>query len=171
MKQFVLYFVLAIIGVLTVTQCTCSKPVFKQNPPFSISNSHYQDWVGGIPGVSGTLVHINLLTIEEDVRPDSLFFRQRKVKIDSKTAETGFLWVANFRTNLPRDINMHSDPQEEYGNTAPSKEVFPFELTENEAVISYYLNEKHLYYKITDLQKKETQFFPSTKPKNSNENG
>ncbi len=166
MKQFVLYLVLAVIGILAFTQCTCSKPVFKQNPPFSVDNSHYQDWVGGVPGASGTSVHINLATIEEGVRPDSLFFRQQTTKIDIKNAEKGHLWVANFRTGAPRDIIMHGDPKEEYGNTAPNRNESPFELLENEAVISYVYKEKTLYFRLINLEKKETLQFPAAKPNN-----
>jgi len=164
-KQFVVLFIVSVMSVFLLTQCSCSKQVFKKTPPFEISSSHYQDWVGGIPGASGTSVHINLLAIDEGVRPDSLFFRQSKAKIDVKTAEKGQLWIANFRTNSPRDINMHSDPQEEYGNTVPNMEKIPFKLTDNEAVISFEFKGKKAYYKLTNLEKKEILFFPATKPK------
>lgn len=152
------------MSVFLLAQCSCSKQVFKKTPPFDISDSHYQEWVGGIPGASGTSVHINLSAIDEGVQPDSLFFRQSKAKIDVKNAEKGHLWVANFRADSPRDINMHSDPQKEYGNAAPKMEVFPFELEKDEAVISYYSKGKLVYYKLSDLQKKETLFFPGTSP-------
>lgn len=164
-KQFVVLSLISVLSVFLLTQCTCSKRLLKQNAPFSISNSHYQDWVGGVPGASGTLVQINLSAIDEGVRPDSLFFRQSKAKIDVKTAEKGHLWVANFRANSPRDLNMHSDPQKEYGNMGPNKEKFPFELTDTEAVISFESKGKTAYYKLTNLEKKEALFFPAAKPR------
>ena len=164
-RQIVALLTITAVSVFLLAQCSCSERAFKKNPPFSISHSHSQDWIGGIPGVSGTSVHINLSAIEKDVRPDSLFFRQSKAKIDVKTAEKGHLWVANFRNNSPRDINMHSDPQGEYGNSAPNLKGISFELADGEAVISYESKGKKAYYKITNLEKKETLFFPSAKPK------
>ncbi len=163
-KQFVILLSVAMLSLVFLSQCTGSKSIFQQNPPFSVSDAHYQDWVGGQPGNIGTSVHINITAIDGNVRPDTLFFRDKKAAIYIKTGESSNLWVANFRSSTPRDINMYSDPKEEYGNKAPSNDKFPFELSENEAVISYYVNEKRLYYKITDLQKKQTLFLPSTKP-------
>lgn len=153
-------------SVFILVQCSCVKSTFQENPPFTITESHFQKWIGGQPGVSGTSVHVLLSAIDENVQPDSLFFNQSKAKLDIKTAEEGHLWVANFRKSSPRDIIMHSEPQEEYGNTAPKMETFPFELSGGEAVISYYTKEKKMYYKITGLQEKETLFFPAAKPKN-----
>lgn len=164
-KQSFLLFLIASMNAFVLIQCSCVKPIFQKNPPFTITESHFQEWIGGQPGVSGTSVHILLSTIDENVQPDSLFFNQSKAKIDIKTAEKGYLWVANFRKSAPRDINMHSEPKEEYGNTPPKMEVFPFELARDEAVISYYTKGKKAYYKIIGLQKKETLFFPSANPR------
>jgi len=163
-KQSFLLFLIVSMSVVVLTQCSCVKPSFQKNPPFSIAESHFQEWIGGQPGVSGISVHILLSTNDENVQPDSLFFNQSKAKIDIKTAEKGHLWVANFRNNSPRDIIIHSEPKEEYGNTPPKIEVFPFELAKDEAVISYYTKGKLTYYKVSGLQKKETLFFPSAKP-------
>lgn len=163
-KRFILLFLIAITSVFMFTQCSCSKTTFQKNPPFTISESYFQDWIGGVPGVSGTSVHISLSSLAENVIPDSLFFRQSKAKIDVKTAEKGHLWVANFRKSSPRDINMHSESKEEYGNTPPKMEVFPFKLADGEAVLSYYTNGKLAYFKLSDLQKRETLFFPAARP-------
>jgi len=165
-KQFLLLFVIVFLSVFVLTQCSCSKTTFQNNPPFTITDSFYQDWVGGQPGVSGTSVHIYLASVAENVIPDSLFFKQSKTKIDIKTAEKGHLWVANFNTNSDRDIHMHSEPKEEYGNKPHKLDSIPFELAEGEAVISYYTKGKLAYYKLSDLQKKETLFFPAARPRN-----
>lgn len=164
-KTFLLVLIVS-TSVFILVQCSCVKPTFQENPPFTITESHFQEWIGGQPGVSGTSVHILLSAIDENVQPDSLFFNQSKAKIDIKTAEKGHLWVANFRKSAPRDINMHGEPKEEYGNTPPKMEEFPFELAKDEAVIGYYTKEKKAYFKIIGLQKKETLFFPSAKPRN-----
>ena len=46
------------------------------------------------------------------------------------------------------------------------KDTSPFKLTQNECVISYSVNGKRLYYKISNLKKGESIAYPSAPPKN-----
>ena len=165
-KQSILLILTIFMSVFIFTQCNCTKKTFQKTPPFTITEAHYQDWIGGQPGVSGTSVYINLSAIAKNVIPDSLFFRQSKTKVDIKNAEEGYLWVANFNTNSDRDRNrnMHIEPSEEYGNKPPMIESIPFELAEGDAVMSYYTKGKLAYFKLSDLEKKETLFFPTARP-------
>jgi hypothetical protein len=46
------------------------------------------------------------------------------------------------------------------------RDTSPFKLAQNECVISYEVNGKRLYYKISNLKKGESIAYPSAPPKN-----
>lgn len=79
-----------------------------------------------------------------------LYFGGKKEKIQSKKDENGTFIIGDFKNSLAnlKDIQLHGDPKKEYGNTPPKIEKTPFELKENEAVISYKVDGETRYYKI-----------------------
>ena len=63
---------------------------------------------------------------------------------------------------------MNSNTAQEYGNTAPKIETNnPFNLGQNECVVSYKLNGKTRYYKLTNIVKKESIDIPMS-PRSDN---
>jgi len=137
-----------------------------QNPPFTIANVFYQDWVAGVQdGGSGTDVHITFNNISEDVKIDKIYFRN-KIKKAKKAAQAQNQYIGYFNNTTNRDIVMDSDPKKEAQNTPP--EVFPFTLTENEAVVSYTQNGTTKYYKISSIRQKEALAYPQSKPQEDN---
>jgi len=165
-QSFLLFFAILFLSIFSLTQCCSSKVTFQDTTPFTITKSFYQSWVGGLPDNSGVIVQLFVSDIAVDVRPDSLFFQKKKTKIDVKTNQQENLWIANFRNESGRDIQMHQDPRKEFENPIPKKEESPFELDEGEVVIRYTKAEKVYYYKISGITQKETVFFPVAKPKN-----
>ena len=60
---------------------------------------------------------------------------------------------------------MSSDPKAEYGNKVPElPKKTPFNLEDNECVISYKQDHVLKYYKISNIIKKERRLYPSAKP-------
>ena len=79
------------------------------------------------------------------------------------------LIIGRFKSsvNQKKDIIMSSNPQDEYNNKLDlRRDSSPFKLTQNECVISYIVNGKRLYYKISNLKKGESIAYPSAPPKN-----
>ena len=152
-------------------QCCPTKDGFQKKNPFTLTESFYQDWMGGQAGVSGTTVQLIVKDIKPNVLPNYIYFKNRKEKIVSKTTgKNDVLWIANFSDNIknPRknDITMHANSKEELGNSAPQITTgHSFYLKGNEAVISYSIDGVEKYYKLTSLLRKETLFYPAPQPK------
>ncbi len=84
-------------------------------------------------------------------------------KLSVKTSDQKQIVTANFSKNtfVERDIIMDSDPKKEMANKAPNVTItFPFELTDNECVISYFVKNKKHYYKLTNIKKTKTIYYP-----------
>ncbi|MCI2229507.1 hypothetical protein MC378_10045 [Polaribacter sp. MSW13] len=143
----------------------CASTKFEENPPFKISVATYNHWVGGQPGVSGTKVNIYLAE-KSNIVFDSLFFLNKKNKIEVREVKGSSILIANYSTSVAnnRNINLNLDSKKELTNQVPSIKKFPFELKENEAVISYKIKDKIKYFKIVKLKKAQTDFYP-TRPK------
>ena len=133
------------------TQCKTIK--FDKTPPFAITKATYVNWVGGQPGVSGIRVEITFKT-NPKVTFDSLYYKNKSVKLQRRQNER--LLTGNFNTsnvNNGKNLILHRDVKKEVGNQLPEVKSFPFELKGNEAVISYQVNGKTKYYKISELKK------------------
>ncbi|HIP49748.1 MAG TPA: hypothetical protein EYG92_12395 [Lutibacter sp.] len=159
------------IILISFVQCCPTKDGFQKKIPFTLTESFYQDWMGGQAGVSGSTVQLIVKDIKSDVQPNYIYFKNRKEKIDIKTTEkNAVLWIANFSDNIKKpvkkDIIMHADSKEEFGNTPPQiTTTHSFDLKANEAVISYSVNGVEKYHKLTNLMKKESLFYPAPQPK------
>lgn len=152
---------IAVITILSFTKCGSIK--FSKNPPFKITKSSYNHWIGGLPGISGTNVKISY-TLNTDVTFDSIYFQKRVVKIQLRESNGTKLLMGYFKNEDPNkktDYNLHAVVENEVGNKPPTEKNFPFELKENEAVISYKRGNKTKYFKIENIKKEKSMFYPS----------
>lgn len=150
------------LGVLLLTlgftQCKSTK--FDNNPPFTIEKASYNNWVGGLPGVSGIRVEI-YLTGKVDVAFDSLFFKNRTTKIEIRENNGKTFLTAHFDTSKKEDIVLNSNTKEEYVNQLPT--ALSSELEVNEAILSYKDGSKLKYVKIKDIKETKPDFYPKMK--------
>ena len=72
------------------------------------------------------------------------------------------MYTASLKTDLNQggDTEMNIDPKQEAKNTPPTK--IPFELGENEAVVSYEYQRETAYYKVENMVRKPMMALPST---------
>ena len=157
--------ILSIVAILFgFSQCGSTKIV--KNPPFKIESAVYNHWTGGLPGVSGTRVEIRL-SEKSSIAFDSLFFLNKATKVEIREEKGNTFLTAHFSTskkrNQNRDVILHSDSKMEINNKVPVNDNFPFELKENEAIISYKIDEKTKYYKIENVEQTKSDFYPSVK--------
>ncbi len=147
-----------LISFFVFSACASSK--FEKNPPFTITGSTYNYWVGGLPGVKGTRVIIRYET-EKSVNFKKIFFAKKSVNIELKKQQekTYLFGYINTGTKKNEDVILDSDTKQEMDNRLPEKE-FPFELKENEAVISYEYKGKERYYKVTNMMQTKTDIYP-----------
>ena len=77
-------------------------------------------------------------------------------------------YVSHFKTalNQNEDIIMSGEDSAEYGNELPANiKPFPFQLKENECVISYKEGNTIKYFKVMNLIEMPLQLYPSAPPK------
>ncbi|OSY88981.1 hypothetical protein WH52_04780 [Tenacibaculum holothuriorum] len=161
-KQFKLKRTMKLIAVLFsmlgLTQCKSVK--FDTQPPFKIQSAHAIRMVGGMPGNSSIQLKI-AYTSNDEVSFQELFYQNKKTKVFTGAEKKQKLVTGTFNTSTVNDKNdliLHNDPTRELKNKAP-EEKFPFQLKENEAVISYVKNNKTYYFKIEDIKNKKV-FMP-----------
>ena len=146
---------------LALSFVTCKSISLDTKPPFKITEASYKSWVGGQPGVHGINVYINY-TSKKAIDFDSIYFRNKTVKLEAKKQKERKILIGYFNTST---INSKEDLllQKEASNSdsAKNREVpFPFILKENEAVIRYTIANVVKYYKVSNLKKEASDFYP-----------
>tara|TARA_R110002049_G_scaffold114646_1_gene265892 strand:- start:11764 stop:12252 length:489 start_codon:yes stop_codon:yes gene_type:complete len=160
--------IMKILSILTIivgfSQCGSSK--FVKEPSFNIEKAFYNYWVGGQPGVSGTKLEIHLSNSSEIIF-DSLFFQNKTTKVEVNNLDNAVQLIGHFSTSkkMKRDIILDVNSTNEIENTLPNLKKFPFELKENEAVLSYKKGEKTVFFKIENIKEIEFKAFPSANKK------
>ena len=131
-----------------------------ENPPFKTGEATCQQWAGGrAESGSGILLQIPLTNDNIGQRKlQQAYFRGKVADIKMKSNDGVWFAEANFRQSNTKkpDIVMHSDAKKEVGNQPPTmNKELPFELGENECVISYDEEGKTKYFKISDIKEKK----------------
>jgi uncharacterized protein YozE (UPF0346 family) len=138
---------------------------FQETPSFTLGETSYKYWTAGVKG-GGSGINVLILVEEnkDNVVFDVIYFRGMQSKFEA--IKTGY--VANFRTkaNQREDIIMSTNKNAEYGNEIADKATFPFQLKDNECVISYIEDNTTKYFKIENLVEKPRDEYPSAPPKN-----
>ena len=155
--------ILSSILVLTLfTNCASSQ--FDKNPSFTVEKAQHQEWIGGKPGSKGIMVTIEFTDkVEDNIKFDSIYFNGKSTNLSigsfsEKTIISGNFGNSNFSEKI---VIMDKDPKKEFGNDVPKKnKELPFELSKNECVISYVINNKKLYFKLDTLQKGKAIIYP-----------
>lgn len=146
---------------LALSFVTCKSISLDTKPPFKIKEASYKSWVGGQPGVHGINVYINY-TSKTAIDFDSIYFRNKTVKLETKKQKERKILIGYFNTstiNSKEDLLLHK----EASNSDSTKELevpFPFILKENEAVIRYTIANVVKYYKVSNLKKEASDFYP-----------
>ncbi|MGB6269770.1 MAG: hypothetical protein WBF67_12255 [Olleya sp.] len=136
-------------------QCSSAQKLQKE-ANFKTDQAYYQSWVAGIKGGgSGINVFIPVTSKLKDLKLDSLYFKGHKVALVTKPQNPNL-----FIGRILAEANQKDDFLSE------SKQAIPFDLKENEAVISYTENGTTNYIKIENIVEKQAEQYPSAPPKN-----
>ena len=106
-------------------------------------------------------------TSKDNIQLDSVYFRGKAAKFEIKpNNSTLFIGRFSLAANQKKDIIMSNKPKAEYGNELPKLNTkIPFELKDNECVVSYNEGDKTKYFKIENVVEKQAQFYPSAPPR------
>ncbi|NND25682.1 MAG: hypothetical protein HKO00_06630 [Flavobacteriaceae bacterium] len=153
---------LMLFVMASFSQCSSTKQL-QEKAPMAIEQVYCQQWVAGIEG-GGSGINIFIPVESKHVVLDSVYFRGRSAKLETKEGE--LLFVGRFKTalNQPKDMVFSNEPNAEYGNRVQIPEKIPFELKDNECVISYRDGDKTKYFKIDNVVEKEMIAYPSAPP-------
>ena len=148
------------ILIIVISFSQCGSVNFEKNPPFEITSAVYENWIGGQPGIRGTNVKINYIA-NTDFEFNSVYFSNKVTKLQTKKAISGKLVIGYFNTSTRQnDIVLDENPTKELNNPVPNLKKFPFALKEDEAVISYIINNKTEYYKLKLVNKEQSISIP-----------
>ena len=147
--------------ILLVTNCAMFKnniPKLEKNPPFKVLEATYNAWA-----TSDTIVKwytVKVVINNDKINLDSVFFKNVKSKFKLDKTQSNKTFISKISLPIPpHDYNLEKDAVNEFGNKPPKKtsKLLPFELNNNEAIISYLVNNKVKYYKVV-LNNTETVF-------------
>ncbi len=148
--------------MLSFSKCGSTQKLSKLLP-ISIGEVYYQEWIAGVKGGgSGFNIYIPIESNPNNIILDSVFFKGKQVKLEHSNNSIS---IGRFKTsvNQKQDIIMSSNRLAEYGNKVPElTKKSPFNLNEDECVVSYKFKNKVRYFKIDKILKKETRSFMST---------
>lgn len=128
----------------------CSSAQIVNKTAFTIKNAYVQQWLDTSGVDTGKLVVIEIQNSPEYIQFDSIFFDNKKRKPEVIKENDLVVLKAVFKHIPMHDKNLilHADPRKEFGNRPPvKKETTPFELAENECVISFIEKGSLKYYK------------------------
>ncbi|MFD2916991.1 hypothetical protein [Psychroserpens luteus] len=165
LKQISFSMVMLIL-MASFSQCSTAQKL-QEKAPTQFGDVYFQKWTAGVKG-GGSGLNLFVPVKDKSVRLDSAYFRGKAVKFEIREANEGLLYVGRFKTefNQPKqDMIMSSDPNKEYGNQLQKKtSAIPFELKDDECVVSYIKDGKILYYKISNVNERESLNYPSAPP-------
>ena len=152
------YIILLFLSFLYGCKSTCLIH-FQSDAPCLIESPYYQPWSFEVQGRgSGIDVVLPIKNLNAIV-PDSLHLRGQRVKAVYKNK----MIVGHISTtkNQHQDIILSNEPLAEVGNQLlPIRNNSPFELPDNVCVLSYIIDDKRFYYKITDLIQLKSSPYP-----------
>ena len=155
-------FLLLIISSCKGSKGGSSEYEFSINPPFTLSEGYFQDWVAGVQqGGSGTTVSIKFESVSNNVEFKDIHFRKNYVSA-KPLGEDALEYMGYFLNKKKPDVIMDIDIMEEAQNIPPV--LTPFDLKANEAVISYSYESKLWYFKIYNMTEKPIAIYPTSNP-------
>ncbi len=170
LKQIISILVITLIMV-NFSSCSSAQKL-QEETPFSIGEVSSQKWVAGVQGGgAGINVFIPISEIEENIEMKGLYYHGKLVELEKR--KDG-LYIGRFKTNINQKVDfiIDEDSKKEYGNKVPEieeKAKIPFELKDNEAILSYMHKGRLKYFKIENIITKQIAAYLST-PKNEGEN-
>jgi hypothetical protein len=146
-----------LLGILLLTFgfTQCASLNLDTNPPFQITSAMYQNWVGGMPGSNGVLLTISYQS-DVDIDFDSIYFLKKVSKLQSNEYKGTKTISGRIDTSVSserKDLTLDSDPKKEFNNQLPKLKNFPFDLKDNEAVVSYKVKGTLKYYTVKNIKK------------------
>jgi hypothetical protein len=143
--------------IISITFClsNCSTVKLTETAPFNITGATYHSWAGGQPGVKGINVIVGV-DYNSDILFKNIYFQNRKAQATIETKNQKKYVIGNINTSTRSEEIIVDSAVKKQTN----KEDFPFKLESNQAVLAYEIKGKMYYYKVSNIKKTKTVFYP-----------
>lgn len=157
---------LVLICSLLLVSCSSQKKL-ETSAPFTLGEVYAQKWIveDGSKD-SGYDVVIPIMSLDEDEAIlQNLYHKNKMVNLSMELREVGMIAIAEYSKEdiLKKDILVPEPSEKNSGKDDNKMELFPFELQETEAVLSYLQNDKIKYVKLSGIRQNPIVVYPSTK--------
>jgi len=159
------FLMIMLLVMASFSQCSSAKKI-QQTAPLDLGQVYCQKWIAGIVG-GGAGLNIFIPTEDTSIELDSVYFRGKAVKLELKN-QNEIIYIGRFISdfNTKKDLIMSNEPNAEFGNEMPKMaQKIPFELKDNECVISYKDGITTKYFKVDNVVEKDLIPYPSAPPK------
>jgi len=138
---------------------SCKSTQVHADFPYKFLESTYYRWTGGQPGVKGTNVVLKALnTNAVGFEADSIYFKNKAVKVETHIKKDTLIFMGYFTNHkAPIDLELTTQTKKQTPLTALQN---PYHLSDNEAVLTYFINGKKLFVKIPNLIETDNQYYP-----------
>ncbi|MCF6295171.1 MAG: hypothetical protein L3J25_05730 [Flavobacteriaceae bacterium] len=160
----ILAITLLFVVVVSFSQCSSTQKL-QEKAPIMMGKVYCQSWIAGVEG-GGSGLNIFILVTDNSIVLDSVYFRGKAAKLELKQQDSMF-YVGRFISglNIKKDIIMSNEPYAEYGNEMPKTSIkIPFELKDDECVISYKEGKTTKYFKVDNIVEKDLIPYPNAPP-------
>jgi len=137
---------MVLIILITTIQCT-SVPKLQKESPTTFKETYYQKWNAGIKE-GGSGINVYLETINASILLDRIYFRGKMAKLQ-KMPNNSLLYIGRFKSK----INDSIEDSKQLSN-------WPFQIEDDECVVSYSVEKKVLYFKISNLKERQSINYP-----------
>ena len=145
---------------LVVVFSKCATTQFEQKLPFVITSAVYNNWSVKTTAAKGMIVNIGYDS-NYVIKFDSIYFSKRAEKLAISKVKDKKMISAIFSSTVKPDRILDENSTKEIHNQIPAINNLPFELKQNEAIISYKIKDKTKYFKIKFIKKGKSIFYDS----------
>ncbi len=158
-----------LIWAIVLSSCSSQKKL-EATAPFTLGEVYAQKWtVEDKPEHGGYEVIISILSLDqEDAVLQNLYHKGRMTKLSIELREMGTVALAAYAREelVEKDTVLAVDSSKKTSKN--DNGLFPFELTDTEATLSYLHKEKVKYVKLNGIRQNPVKVYPSLEARNSN---
>lgn len=127
--------------------------------PFTIVEKTYFYYVSGKKATNGFKIKIVGTFETTNLEFTTIYFQNRELKVVPNFHLNKFTLIGGYTTLTNKDILVDEIALNNQTKQKNSDDI-PFELEDDQAVLVYQINGKDFYYKISEIEKLDTVYYP-----------
>ncbi len=147
------------LWIIILSSCSSQKKL-EVTAPFTLGEVYSEKWiVEDKPENGGYEVIISILSLDsKEAVLQNLYHKGQMANLTIELREIGTVALAEYTKVEPDTVPV---------DLKNETELFPFQLTDTEAVLSYLHNEKVKYIKLNGIRQNPVKVYPSLEARNS----